>query len=183
YQKMGSLVFYTSENLHFRYGKLERRGNYLRVFVANLVFPLEPSRLINLDEILETTSHNKCFTLSFVIENHGVIEFHMGISDHTILHLKKILSGEISLKSRYCSEIFFHEDVGDDYLYNLFVYEENNHDRLYVLPYKKYQNCHNIGPINSPPEFWREITTPDFKEKVVDIYCTFSISKYFFKKF
>ncbi|KAL7637308.1 UNVERIFIED_CONTAM: hypothetical protein RMT77_012033 [Armadillidium vulgare] len=172
---MDSLVFYTSDYLLFRFGKMIRRGNDLRVFVANLVFLMEPSRLINLNEIFEKNSGFNLVSLSFVIENHGLLVFGIHYNDPTILYLKKILSREIRLKSRYCSEIFFYEDAGDDNnLYDLVVYEENN-DRLHVLPSKKYQNGHSIGIICGRTRFLREITSPNFKKKIVDIYCTFQI--------
>ncbi|KAL7637304.1 UNVERIFIED_CONTAM: hypothetical protein RMT77_012029 [Armadillidium vulgare] len=174
---MDPLYFYTSENLLFRYGKIVRRGKDLRVFVANLVFPMEPSTLINMDEMLEKTSGFHPIYLSFVIENHGVLKFCIYYNDLTILYLKKILSGEIRLKSRYCSEIFFYEDAGDNNnRYDLVVCEENNHDRLHVLPSKNYQNGHSIGPIFGRTRLLKEIASPNFKKKVVDIYCTFWIS-------
>ncbi|KAL7637309.1 UNVERIFIED_CONTAM: hypothetical protein RMT77_012034 [Armadillidium vulgare] len=170
---MDPLVFYTSENLLFRYGKLVRSGNELRAFVANLVFPVEPYRLINLDEILENISSISQIYLSFVIENHGILKFLIYNSNRTILYLKKILSGEIRLKSRYCSEISFYEGAGDNYNpYDLVVYEENN-DRLYVLPRTENQNNHRIGYIFGRAEFLKRITSPNFNNKVVDIYCTF----------
>ncbi|KAB7494635.1 hypothetical protein Anas_11120 [Armadillidium nasatum] len=102
---MSHLVFYTSENLLFRYGKLQRTGNCWRVFVANLVFPMEASRLINLDAIFDENSFFNPVSLSLVIENHELLGFGLYYSDRTFLYLKKILSGEIRLKSRYCSEI------------------------------------------------------------------------------
>ncbi|KAL7637305.1 UNVERIFIED_CONTAM: hypothetical protein RMT77_012030 [Armadillidium vulgare] len=173
FKNMGSLVFYTSENLLFRYGKLTEISNCWRVFVANLVFPMEPSRLINLDEVLEKISCFKHTALSFVIENHGILKVGIYYSDRTIPYLKKILSGEIRLKSRYCSEIFFYEGaVDNDNLYDLVVYEENNPDRLCFLPRSENQNSHRIGYIFKRAEFLKKITSPNFNIKVVDIYCT-----------
>ncbi|KAL7637307.1 UNVERIFIED_CONTAM: hypothetical protein RMT77_012032 [Armadillidium vulgare] len=167
---MDSLVFYTSENLLFRFGKLASMGNCLTVFVSNLVFPVEPSRLINLDEILENISGMNAISLSFEIDSHGILNFSIYYSDRTILYLKKILSGEIRLKSRYCSEIFFYEDVGENETrYDLVVYEENN-DRLYVLPSTENQNSHRIGCIFGRAELLKKFTS---KNKVVDISCTF----------
>ncbi|KAL7637306.1 UNVERIFIED_CONTAM: hypothetical protein RMT77_012031 [Armadillidium vulgare] len=169
---MDPLVFYTSENLLFRYGKLVRSGNELRAFVANLVFPIEPYRLIKLDEILENISVISPIYLSFVIENHGILKIGIYYNDRTILYLKKILSGEIRLKSRYCSEIFVYEDaVDNDNIYDLVVYEENN-DRLYVLPMTK-KNSHRMGCFFERANFFEKITSQNFNNKVVDIYCTF----------
>ncbi|KAB7494634.1 hypothetical protein Anas_11121 [Armadillidium nasatum] len=130
-------------------------------------------RTHQLDEILASISSISTISLSFVIENHGILKVGIYYSDRTIPYLKKILSGEIRLKSRYCSEIFVYEDDGDnDNRYVLVVYEENN-DRLYVLPMTQSQNGHRIGCIFERARIFKKIISPNFNNRVVDICCEF----------
>ncbi|RXG54410.1 hypothetical protein Avbf_07919, partial [Armadillidium vulgare] len=165
---MDPLVFYTSEYLLFRYGKIVRSADGFRVFVANLVVPLEPTtRFVNLDEILSRTFDNSFVGLRFVIENHKVLSFGILYENYTIPYLKKILSGEIRLRSNYFSDIFFFENLDNrNDFYDLVVYEEHNFDKLYIFPYNQNKKGHTIGYIYGQTRFLKEISCPYSNYKI-----------------
>ncbi|RXG54411.1 hypothetical protein Avbf_07918, partial [Armadillidium vulgare] len=162
------LLWYTSEKKFLKYGKIESDEEGLKLFALN-----------SLDKISVLLSDNNYDNwLNFAIEHYEDLPFFIRYeNDEIFSHLKKILSGDFRLRTKYCSEIFYYERDNDNnnniQEYNLVVVEDNS--KLYIIPCEKNVNGLLIGYYFGPKSFLDKLFYSKYNYRLIDIYCTFRL--------